>query len=179
MNRSFLSVRAFWRTRSSTLGAPCPAPCPGAFCWPRFPWPASFPPPPPHPRKRGCSAASQVLRGRLTSRGRASGDYRLSVPPATRRPADMPPREPQGTGHRRQARATTGSPRSRGWSFHACLGSLTARGPTTARANAPADVAFRLHNSVSTPRPWISRLNSPAYVYPCQRFADALTNANA
>jgi hypothetical protein len=56
---------------------------------------------------------------------------------------------------------------------------MTARGPTTARDNAAAGVAFRLHNDVSTPRPWISRLNSPAYVYPCQHFTDALTNASA
>jgi hypothetical protein len=32
---------------------------------------------------------------------------------------------------------------------------------------------------VGTPNWLISRLNSPAYAYPCQRFADALTNANA
>jgi hypothetical protein len=35
------------------------------------------------------------------------------------------------------------------------------------------------HDSVSTPMPLISRVNSPAYEYPYQRFADALTNANA
>ena len=58
----------------------------GAFCWPRFPRPASFPPPPPPPVARSCSAASQVLRGRLTSRDRPSRDYRLSVS-LTDRPA--------------------------------------------------------------------------------------------
>jgi hypothetical protein len=35
------------------------------------------------------------------------------------------------------------------------------------------------HDGVGTPMPLISRLNNPAYEYPCQRFADALTNANA
>jgi hypothetical protein len=34
-------------------------------------------------------------------------------------------------------------------------------------------------NDVGTPNTLISRLNSPACTYPCQRFADALTNANA
>lgn len=37
--------------------------------------------------------------------------------------------------------------------------------------------AFR--DSVGTPMPLISRLNSPACTYPCQRFTDALTNASA
>jgi hypothetical protein len=34
-------------------------------------------------------------------------------------------------------------------------------------------------NDVGTPKPLISQLNSLACTYPCQRFADALTNANA
>jgi hypothetical protein len=34
-------------------------------------------------------------------------------------------------------------------------------------------------NGVSTPTTLISRLNSPAYAYPCQRFATALTDADA
>lgn len=34
-------------------------------------------------------------------------------------------------------------------------------------------------DGVGTPETLISRLNSPAYAYPCQRFADALTDANA
>jgi hypothetical protein len=37
--------------------------------------------------------------------------------------------------------------------------------------------AFR--DNVGTPMPLISRLTSPACTCPCQRFADALTNANA
>ena len=35
------------------------------------------------------------------------------------------------------------------------------------------------HDGVGTPMPLISRVDSPAYEYPYQRFADALTNANA
>ena len=34
-------------------------------------------------------------------------------------------------------------------------------------------------NGVGTPKPLISRLNSPACTYPCQRFANVLTNADA
>jgi hypothetical protein len=36
-----------------------------------------------------------------------------------------------------------------------------------------------LFNNVGTPTSLISRLNSPACTYPCQRFAAALTDANA
>jgi hypothetical protein len=40
-------------------------------------------------------------------------------------------------------------------------------------------VAFRLDNDVGTPVLLISRLNSPACTCPCQRFATALTDADA
>jgi hypothetical protein len=36
-----------------------------------------------------------------------------------------------------------------------------------------------LDYDVGTPFALISRLNRPAYTYPCQRFACTLTNANA
>jgi len=35
------------------------------------------------------------------------------------------------------------------------------------------------YNDVGTHETLISRLNSPACTYPCQRFTDALTNADA
>jgi hypothetical protein len=40
-------------------------------------------------------------------------------------------------------------------------------------------VAFRPYDGVGIPEVVISRLNSPACVYPCQRFAAALTDADA
>jgi hypothetical protein len=52
-------------------------------------------------------------------------------------------------------------------------------GPANNSHNAADRVAFRNTKNVGTPEDIISRLNSPAYVYPCQRFANALTNANA
>jgi hypothetical protein len=52
-----------------------------------------------------------------------------------------------------------GSPGSRAWRFRTCTGSLTARGPPTARDNADDDVAFRTYHSVGTPNSLISRLN--------------------
>ncbi len=58
-------------------------------------------------------------------------------------------------------------------------GFFEARGPATARESAAAGIAFRLHNDVSTPRPSIPRLNSPAYAYPCQHFTHTLTDASA
>ena len=45
--------------------------------------------------------------------------------------------------------------------------------------NATGGIAFRTFDNVGTPIPLISRLNSPAYTYPCERFAHALTNADA
>ena len=45
--------------------------------------------------------------------------------------------------------------------------------------NATAGVAFRPVDSVGTPNSIISRLNSPACTYPCQRFTAALTNDSA
>jgi hypothetical protein len=44
-----------------------------------------------------------------------------------------------------------GSPGSRAWRFRTCRGSLTTRGPPTARENAVSDVAFRLLYNVGTP----------------------------
>ena len=43
----------------------------------------------------------------------------------------------------------------------------------------PAMLPSDLFNGVGTPTSLISRLNSPACTYPCQRFAVALTDANA
>ena len=43
----------------------------------------------------------------------------------------------------------------------------------------PAVLPSGLLNGVGTPNSLISRLNSPACTYPCQRFAAALTNDNA
>ena len=43
----------------------------------------------------------------------------------------------------------------------------------------PAMLPSAYYNGVGTPEHLISRLNSPACTYPCQRFAGALTSANA
>jgi S1/P1 Nuclease len=73
------------------------------------PWSVAFPPCPPQVLAHPCSGTSQVLFDRPTPHGRAcwtSGS----------RPS------PAGPPHLRQ-RASMGSPGSRAWSFHACLGS--------------------------------------------------------
>jgi hypothetical protein len=51
--------------------------------------------------------------------------------------------------------------------------------PGGSRITPPAMLPSGLFNGVGTPNSLISRLNSPACTYPCQRFADALTNAYA
>jgi len=43
----------------------------------------------------------------------------------------------------------------------------------------PAMLPSDLFNGVDTPNSLISRLNSPACTYPCQRFAVALTDTDA
>jgi hypothetical protein len=47
------------------------------------------------------------------------------------------------------------------------------------RVTSPAMLPSDLFNGVGTPNSLISRLNSPACTYPCQRFAVALTDADA
>jgi hypothetical protein len=48
-----------------------------------------------------------------------------------------------------------------------------------ARDSAASSVAFHRCDSVGIPMPWISRLNSPAYTYPYQRFATPSRNVDA
>jgi hypothetical protein len=52
-------------------------------------------------------------------------------------------------------------------------------GPTSDSPNATDRIAFHQGDSVGTPKLMISRLNSPAYTCPCQRFACALTGTDA
>src|SRR5450759_4053825 len=110
----------------------------------------------------------------------------VSGPRAVREPVhalSLQAREPGGPAVARLTitprRATAGPPGSRAWRLNACTGSLTARGPLTARDNAASDVAFRPLGRRRHPEPMISRLNNPAYVSLCQRFACVLTGADA
>jgi hypothetical protein len=129
VNRIFLSRFAACRTRSSALGAACRPCVRAAFCWRGFPLVSRLP-----------STTSSV--GRPTSFGGFFGTSQLS---------DFP--EPCIIGVRLLASrcgprlhlpwATLGSPGSRAWSFRACAGSLTARGPSASRAGDASGVAFR------------------------------------
>jgi len=47
------------------------------------------------------------------------------------------------------------------------------------RVTPPAVLPSAFLDNVGTPISLISRLNSPAYTYPCERFAHVLTNADA
>ncbi len=110
-----------------------------------FPRPIPFPPPPPQPAHRRCSAASQVLRDRQTSHGRASRAHRLSVSLTARHRADLPPRTPIGG-------ASSGSG-GRPWDLpvlahgasRACTGSSPAGSADDSRPSASGGVAFRLN----------------------------------
>src|SRR5664279_2993179 len=127
---------------------PCPAAPPGAhdpdhwtrpvrhcvrdvFHWPCSPRAGPFPPPPPPPVPRACSAASQVLRACLTSRGRASRDYHLSVPLTARPTLLCHPANHPARGITTTSRATTRPPGSRAWSLSYVPGISDRAGPTS------------------------------------------------
>ena len=78
---------------------------------------------------RACSAASQVLRACLTSRDRASRDYRLSVPLTAHQTPTCHPANHPGRGINNDPRATTGSPGSRAWSSSCVPGFFDRAGP--------------------------------------------------
>ena len=139
----------------------------GAFHWPCSPRAGPFPPPPPPPEPRACSAASQVLRACLTSRDRASRDYRLSVPLTARQALDLPPREPSRTGHHQHPRATTGSPGSRAWSSSCVPGFFDRAGSTSDSRKRRQQCCLPPIGRASAPRTTgITRLNSPARTPP-------------
>ena len=168
MNRTSLSFRATRRTRSRSLDTSCPALRPGRVFTGHVPLgQAPFLHHLRRPPARRCSTASLVLRACLTSRDRASRDYRLSVPLAARSTAPATPRTHR-TGHLSAPRATTGSPGSRAGDSRACLGSLDRAGSTNdSRKRRRASVAFRRWRT-SAPRDFyeISRLNHPAHTPP-------------
>ena len=92
----------------------------------------------------------------------------------------VPPQRSRAARPAISAAGEHGIPGSRAWRFRTCNGSPTARGPPTARVyGAAADVAFRSFGQRRHPETLISRLNSPACTYPCQRFAAALAGAHA
>jgi hypothetical protein len=146
-----------------------------AFCWPRSPRAGPFPPPPPQPLARRCSAASQVLRACPTSRARSSRAYRLSVPLTSRHPPTYHPANPPGRGiidrHGRPRDLPVLSMKR----SHACTGSPTPRGPMTARENAATSVAFRRLKPRRHPKPRLSRLNSRPARTPIPTLRCALT----
>jgi len=144
VNRTSLSFRAAWRTRSSSLDTLTPALRPGRVSLAAFPSAGRLSSTTP-------ATADAALFGGFSGTTRPSDfprscikDFPPQRSPHGPPPADMPPREPQWAGHHRPARATMGPLGSRTWRLHACTGSQTARGPPATRDNATDDVAFRL-----------------------------------
>jgi hypothetical protein len=138
-NRASLSRRATSRTRPSACDAPCPALCPGCGLLSVFP-PGS-PPSLPHLRNR--SLLRRIRRHHETIRLPTLAHLRRATVSSTCFPNGPPGDHP--------GRASVGSPGSHAWRLRTCPGSLTARGPQTARASADSGVAFRLTDNVSTP----------------------------
>ena len=140
----FLVPSCYPRTRSSALGTSGPALCPGRVLL------VVFPSASPLPSTTSAAAGAALFGGFAGTTGLS--DFPPSFisgvrpRPSLRGPRPrLPPANPDG------ARRAMGSPGSRAWRFHACKGSLTARGPPTARDNAADDVAFRLRTA-SAPR---------------------------
>ena len=144
MNRTPLSFRATWRTRSRSLDTPSPALRPGRGSLAAFPLAGRLPSP-------ASAAAETALFDRLTGTTQPSDSPRSCIkglPPRRSPhgppPAGMPPREP-----RRGGASPTGTGDHRGLpvlsteNFVHARGAMTARGPPTARANAVGDKAFR------------------------------------
>jgi hypothetical protein len=73
---------------------------------------------------------------------------------------------------RDQRRASVGSPGSRAWRLRACTWFSDRAGSAGSSRIAPPAMLPSASGTASAPRtPLISRLNSPACTYPCQRFA--------
>lgn len=96
----------------------------------------------------------------------STDQYRLSVPQAAR-PAINP------GGERGTSRFSRTKTPCMPWFFD------RAGAHQQLARNVASSVAFRSFDNVGTPIPLISRLNSPAYTYPCERFAHALADADA
>ena len=160
MNRTSLSFRATWRTRSRSLDTPSPALRPGRVSLAAFPSGRPLPPPSPPPAPRACSTASPVIRACLTSRDRSSRDYRLSVPLASRHPPTCHPANHPGRGIIDQRGRPPDLPVLSMRRSHTCTGSQTPQGPSTTRDNATDGAAFHGRDRVGAPEKAISRLNS-------------------
>ena len=111
MNRTSLSFRATWRTRSRSLDTPSPALRPGRVSL------AVFPSGRPLPSTASAPGSPGLFGSFAGSTGLSDFPWScIKGLPPQRSPhgppsADLPPREPSRTGHHRHPRATTvGSP---------------------------------------------------------------------
>ena len=160
MNRTSLSFRALG-ARPRPLDTPCPAPRPGRVSPAAFPSGRPLPSTTSAPGTRACSAGSQVLRARQTSRVVHHGITASAFPSRPRPATACYPANHPGRGINHHQRATARPPGSRAWSLRACLGSLTPRGPPTARENAAGRWPSASYEASAPRIREISRLNSP------------------
>ena len=145
MNRTSLSFRATWRTRSRSLDTPSPALRPGRVSLAVFPSGRPLP-------------STTSAPGRPGLFGSFAGSTGLSDFPWSCIKGLPPQRSPHGPTSARSATprtiqdgassTTSGRPRDLPVLAHGarrtCLGSPTAQGPPAARDNATGSVAFRL-----------------------------------
>ena len=165
--RTCLSCRASWRTRSRSLDTPCPALRPGRVSL------AVFPSGKPLSSTVSATTMAALFDGFSGTTGLSDfprsfiENHRQRVALAARQTPTCHPTNHPGRGIIKRPRATVGSPGSRAWSLRACPGSSTAQGSPATRDSATGDVAFRLGEHVGTPNfISISRLNSPARTTP-------------
>lgn len=159
MNRSCVLSLAACRTPRNPWDTPT-SPCVESGCdCEVFSLVRLFPPQPPLPMARLCSAGSQVLQSGPTPRHRSCGPFGFCLlPPDWSARGQSMPR----------------SPGSRACSFSACSGSTTTQGRPTARAFAAGRVAFPfcpqgqrpelvLRSSIPGPPMPLSTLRPPPY----------------
>jgi hypothetical protein len=166
VNRASLFPAAIRRTRSSALGAFNPALCPGRVLLVVFPSARSLP-------STTSATASAALFGGFAGNTDLSDFPRSCI--SGLRPWPSPSVPPP---NHRDGRSLDLPVLAHGDSTHAQV--LRPRRVRQGLAIAPlAMLPSASCNGVSTPTTLISRLNSPAYAYPCQHFATALTDADA
>jgi hypothetical protein len=176
VNRASLSFCAARRTRSSAPDTPCPALCPERVLLAVFPLASPLP-------STTSATGFPVLFGGFAGNTGLSDFPRSCISglrpwpclsgPLSVRPVGISPISLPADG-----RSWDLPVLAHGDSVHAQV--LRPRGVHQQPAKAlPAMLPSASLNDVGTPKPLISRLNSPACTYPCQRFTDALTNADA
>jgi hypothetical protein len=165
VNRTSMSLRATWPTRSSPLGALCPALSPERVVLVAFPSgdPLSSP---------ASAAPPWALSDRFAGTTGSSDFPRSSITGLRSRPS---PHDPPYHHHKR---VTVRPPGSRAWRLRACTWFSDPAGSDDDSRKCRRRCCLPLPMTASAPRPIaFTRLNSPACAYPYRRLAATLAGS--